>query len=154
MEVLWYTTTSAISRGIRLFTKSPFSHVALWIDDQLWESTARGVVCRVGEEALNRKNLSKVSVTIEVNDTDKEQILEWLKHREGSSYSFLGFLSLGLAIITGFDLILTPAGQYVCSTLVATVLQYAGYIPMVDARNQTPASLFILLGSEALSGTI
>lgn len=145
MLVLWYQSKSVLSKLIRTVTRSPYSHVAIAVGTPdgpiVYEAIGRGIVKHEGDEAWTRINESIAQKYIPVHENDLKRVQFWLEHRVGRHYSYVGFVAAGVAAITGFKVVVAWENTYICSGLVATALQIAGYIPFSDTRLETPQSL-------------
>lgn len=148
MRVLWYRANSPLSGVIRWVTRSPYSHVALVVDGVLYEALARGVRRLEGDEAVARMHEAVGMCDLPVDDRDKEQARFFLEQQVDRGYSVVGLLTAFLSTKLGIHVVVALSGEYVCSGLVATALQIAGYLWKLDARLMTPASLDAALGAE------
>lgn len=153
ISVLWYEGNSLISHVVKRVTGSPFSHVAIQVGDVVYESARGGVKAHRGDDAVAKRLDAEMIIELPVGDADERQMRFWLENRVGNGYSVLGFIAAGLAKITGYGLIVSFPGQYICSGLVATALQIGGYLPLVDPLIETPASIYDQLSGEEVAWT-
>ena len=78
-----------------------------------------------------------------------EKFLAYLEAHVGDEYSWMSILSCAVDMILPDEVCLRRADTYICSGIVASALQYAGYSPMVNAPDiytVTPATLISMLG--------
>jgi cell wall-associated NlpC family hydrolase len=141
VHLVFFASDSLLSRLIRWVSRSQYSHVGISFGGYLYEALARGVVRREGEEALQRCGQAVAWALVEVSEEDRIQMRRWLDRQVGRSYSVMGFLAAGLAQLTGFRVIVSIDRQFICSGLVATALQIAGYDFPTDPRLVTPGEL-------------
>lgn len=156
MMVVWFRAQSKTSRLIRWVTRSPYSHVGLWINNTMYEALGSGIH-KLELDATNERLKEAVAFKhLEVNELEKQQVVTWLDAQVGNGYSTLGFIAAGISTLSGYKYVISVKGEYICSGLVATALQIAGYLLQrgVDARLETPASLAVRLKPEPFVGRV
>ena len=135
-----YKGTSFLSRLIRWFTWSPYSHAA-WIcrDGTVIEAWLPGGVQRVDSISINHRPGTQVDLfDIEgLTDAQRDSIEKDLADRLGAPYDLLGLLGF----LTRERMETHRA--YFCSELVFTALSVAGLIPLsrVPACQVSPGLL-------------
>jgi hypothetical protein len=154
MMVLWFRSQSKLSRLIRWVTRSPYSHVGIWVNNVLYEALGTGIT-RLDIPAVNPRLQEAIAFKhLDSDPEDIKQMQAWLDGQVGHGYSTLGFIAAGISTLTGYKYVISIKGEYICSGLVATALQIAGYLLQrdVDARLETPASLAVRLQPIPFSG--
>lgn len=149
--VLWYSNRGFISRLVRRVTRSPFSHVAIALNGSFYEAIGTGIRRLDGDEAKAQIEKAAAMKVLPVTEHDYQQTIRWLNERVGRSYSFIGFICAGVAaLLPRIAVVVSLPHEYVCSGLVAGALQVAGYLPEVEPRLETPASLAKRLGATCM----
>lgn len=147
ITILWYSNRGVISRVVRRVTRSRYSHVAIAVNGSFFEANGRGIQRYDGERAKQEIAKACTALELEVDEKDYQQVLRWLNYRVGRNYSIIGFVAAGLsALIPRLAFVVSLPHEYVCSGLVASALQLAGYLEYVEPRLETPASLADRLG--------
>ena len=149
--VLFYHDHGPVSRLIQRVTHSPYNHVAIVLDDTLYEANSRGVTAVRGPEAWAIARRAAAVARIPLDPDDAAEARAFLEARVAKSatnrgllrgYSVLGFIAAGLAsLCPRLALVVTRPHEYICSGLVAATLQAAGELPDVEARIITPGDL-------------
>lgn len=152
MLLLFYQSKKPVSRLIRFITRSPYSHVGVMARGAIYEALAEGLVKVEGKEASTRlreaaayRNVPAISPEFEL------RAVQWLDRRVGGGYSILGFIAAGIGAVTGWRVVIALKGEYICSGLVASALQIAGY-DFDEPRLETPASLALLFTPRPMIG--
>lgn len=143
MIVLFYKPTDWVGRLIVAGTGSPYSHVAIMINGEVWEADGSHITGHFGKDAYRRVAEADAFAVVAVSPEDAEQVLRWLRHQAGQHrYSKIGFLMAGITtFFPRLAFVATRPNEYICSGLVAQALQIAGKLPDAEARLETPASL-------------
>ncbi len=123
--VLFYGGTSWLSRIIQKFTRSPYSHVAIYLtpSGRLYEALGNGIVLKTGDEARARAVEAKASRTVYVRSHDYKQMRLFLDRRVDDKYAFVNFVAAGVnTLFPRLPLITSGGRRYICSGLVAEAL--------------------------------
>lgn len=140
MKLYFYGGSGFLDRLEKLVDgDSPYTHVAVGAGGVVYEANAHGVQIVPPERV---KNAIAVK-TITVSPQDEVQAANWLKAQLGHHYGFLNLLAVGVAVVTGYRVVLALDGCFICSALAAQALEIAGETFTDDPRLQTPASLAI-----------
>lgn len=152
MVVFWFTSPSLFSRLIRRVTRSAYSHVGVMVNGCLYEVLGAGVVRRCGSDGWLRAREACAFRLLPTDKADALQAQRWLDAQLGHRYSYVGLIAAGLASvgIVKRPLVISLKGEYICSGLVASAIQLAGYIHASDPRLETPGSLADTLGAESV----
>ena len=141
MLLLWYQSSSFLSRFIRFITRSPYSHVAIQVNSILYEALGRGITAHTSDQNYDGRMEDAVAYQlVNIEEKDRKEVVRFLTNQIGHRYSFSGFIFAGLASLTGYRLVVAVGGEYICSGLVATALLIAGE-DIEEPRTETPASL-------------
>jgi len=141
IRVLWYHDRSFLDRVIQVVSRSPYNHVAIQVDGVVYESAAHGVVVYALGAASAVAERAAMTADVDLVPDDARRLRKFLDHEIGHAYSVTGLICAGLALATGYRLIVARDGEFICSGLVASALAAAGWEFDTDPRLQTPASL-------------
>lgn len=159
LTILWYGNSSLLSRAIRFVTRSRFSHVAVMLDDVLYEALGSGIVRRNGNDAYRRKMQALARYELHGSLDDKRRARRFLEFHTKrhvspsttlveriiapftSNYSVLGFLAAGVDRLTGWRLVIAVDGEYICSGYAARAAELFGASFEHDPRTMDPEEL-------------
>lgn len=119
-----------------------WTHAALIVDRDgtLVEAVGKGV----RKWSLDEYTTGDYQIyRINASDEDRRQVVDfasWVKDRHGR-YGRLTFVSIALTLLTGSKLAFFIDGQFVCSGLVASALERAGFMFDRSAAHIAPADL-------------
>jgi hypothetical protein len=147
-------TSDLSGRLVALATGSAYCHVALEVDDVVWEATREGHR-RVPLAEYGRGSARQVLLAPDDGRpaADVEaQVVEALDARLGDGYGYLDGLSGGLGDLLGALLgrfYVGDARASNCSHYVAQALDHAGYPLPADPNTLTPGDLARTFAGEA-----
>jgi cell wall-associated NlpC family hydrolase len=138
-DIIFFQGTHFISRGIRAFTNSKWSHVALYVGNgYVIEATAAGVEKNKLDPLTKRASRIAVGRIPDLKVEDMTRMIDKAYSLIGEKYDVWQLLTFGIyfafrkiGIIWPF-LIGDKAGEVVCSALVATC---AAVIPISFAKS-------------------
>jgi hypothetical protein len=143
-SILFIHTSSPLSWIIRKVTKSQFSHVAISISDDNAQIVEADVFKRLGAKMNPYKNYEVVDV--EMNESQREQLLIFLKSVYGKQYDYLFILGIFLRLIgvRRNDMWSDRSNRIMCSELVDDAFLSVGIdlVPNRATDNVTPADLY------------
>ena len=135
MKIHFYKWTWLISRLIQWRTRSIYSHVAIEIDDHIYEAHAsHGVVrSKYWHDQFVRRDTIELHAWID----EKHAIIDFLEEQLGKAYDYHLIWSIVLNT-QGND-----RSKWICSELVQKALEKAGILS--QAKPYTPWELFLVL---------
>jgi len=141
-----------LSRIIMMFEKTPFSHVYIKIPNNYFKDcdiyqASKGMVNHIVEVNFLNYNISIKEFKLDVDSDNKFKIIQFLRARLGSPYSFKALIVIFLRRL-GFKLktVSDKKESYICSELGARVLVHFGSVNIdVDLDLITPLQLFNIL---------
>jgi hypothetical protein len=142
----WWIST-VIQRGQRFrFSRAEdrryahWSHVALVTDlrGRLVEANDKGVVARHVDQY---RALEYHYVHITASGPQRRLAVDFAESCVGQPYATLGFLALGVSVLTGGRISLGDRGQQLCGALVARALARADAVFDRHPADMTPADL-------------
>jgi hypothetical protein len=150
-DILLFSGKGFISRGIRFFTKSKYSHTAIAVSGtECIEATSAGVEKSNIQSLVNKTEGFCVrrieSLTVKESEMIKEKAYQLLYE----DYDFLQLISMAPYFllrkigITWNFLIFNSRTRMICSELVGVCLMYAGIIkvPNYYIKRYTPESWY------------
>jgi len=149
-DILLFSGKGFISRGIKFFTNSEYSHVAIAVSGtECIEATAAGVEKSDIQTLINKTEhfcVRRIDLTMEQAEKIKERAYQLLYE----SYDFLQFISMIPYLllrkigITWNSLIFNSRVRMICSELVGVCLKYADVIntPNYYIKRYTPDSWY------------
>lgn len=113
-----------LSKIIRLFLKTPYSHVAVEIridsldENIVYESTGKGIIC-MSKEQWKKKNLLVYEREFRYKEDEYRNIQKYCIKQLGKPYGFRNLV----AILTGNNNVTDGNKSFICSELAYTVLK-------------------------------
>lgn len=138
---------------IRTSQGTPFSHVAIYYDGQVYESTLRDI--KPGQSLNDWLLYNEIVMQVDMQFPDGWTDTQTLKFRRilrfamRQPYSLLQILGIWVSDRLGLKSNPFPNGRnaYICSELVAQALRHTGFDPFISKRRDliTPKDLYIAL---------
>ena len=142
VTLLLYGGHSWLDRLIAYFSRGPFTHAAIAIDDVVFEELAQGLVCHRDAAAANVRAAAIASKVIPVDGVGKAAMLGFynrlLDEHAGYAYAQLVVDALQRVDVT---VSIEDGDRYLCSGAVGAGLALAGYRFNKDPRALTPNDL-------------
>ena len=138
---------------IRKTQGTPFSHVAIYYDGQVYESTLRDI--KPGQSLNDWLVYNDIVMQVDMefpdgwSDTDTLKFQRILRFAMRQPYSLLQIVGIWLSDRLGLKSNPFPNGRnaYICSELVAQALRHTGFDPFISKRRDliTPKDLYTAL---------
>lgn len=145
ITLLWFSGRSLLDRLIQYFSRSPYTHVALLVDDVVYEELAHGLVRHTGDEGRAVLAAAAATKDVPVGFAGHAAVLAFCQRllAEHGAYAYNQLIldagqRAGVAISDDGD-----GDAYVCSGFAGACLALAGYRFNKDVRALTPGDLAV-----------